>query len=39
MAGDVRPLSPAERAWGMYRQLPAAVREQMQQDLRDLLRS
>ncbi|MGW1730711.1 hypothetical protein [Streptomyces sp. AM2-3-1] len=39
MAADVRPLSPVERAWGMYRQLPAALRDEMQRDLRDLLES
>nr|WSZ96176.1 HNH endonuclease [Streptomyces sp. NBC_00857] len=39
MAGDVRPLSPVQQAWGMYRQLPAAVRDEMKQDLHDLLES
>ncbi|MEU3185858.1 HNH endonuclease [Streptomyces sp. NPDC006923] len=39
MTGDVRPLSPAEQAWGMYRQLPAAVRDEMKRDLRELLQS
>lgn len=39
MAADVRPLSPAEKAWGVYRQLPAAVRDEVEQELRDLLRS
>ncbi|MCA1219920.1 HNH endonuclease [Streptomyces sp. 8L] len=39
MVGDVRPLSPAERAWGMYRQLPAAVRDEVKRDLWKLLES
>ncbi|WP_455362238.1 HNH endonuclease [Streptomyces sp. SYSU K21746] len=39
MTGDVRPLSPAEQAWGMYRQLPAAVRDEMKGELRKLLES
>ncbi|MET9481894.1 HNH endonuclease [Streptomyces sp. NPDC006638] len=39
MVGDVRPLSPAEQAWGMYRQLPAAVRDELKQDLKELLLS
>lgn len=39
MAADVLPLSPVERAWGMYRQLPAALRDEVQRDLRDLLES
>jgi hypothetical protein len=37
MTADVRPLSAAEQAWGMYRQLPAAVRDQVKRDLRNLL--
>jgi hypothetical protein len=39
MVGDVRPLNPAEHAWGMYRQLPAALRDELKADLRDLLQS
>ncbi|WP_406419806.1 HNH endonuclease [Streptomyces sp. NBC_00842] len=39
MTADVRPLRPVERAWGMYRQLPAALRDQMASDLRSLLES
>ncbi|MFE1550501.1 HNH endonuclease [Streptomyces sp. NPDC058718] len=36
---DFRPLSPAEKVWGMYRQLPAAVREGLEDDLEALMRS
>jgi hypothetical protein len=36
---DCRPLSPAEKAWGMYRQMPAAVREELERDLEALMRS
>jgi hypothetical protein len=39
MVGDVRPMSPAESAWGMYRQLPAVVRDEVKDDLRDLIKS
>ncbi|MFE3737435.1 HNH endonuclease [Streptomyces sp. NPDC059134] len=39
MTRDVRPLSPAEKAWGMYRQLPAAVRDEVERDLGVLLES
>lgn len=39
MTADVRPLKPVERAWGMYRQLPAALRDEMRQDLTELLQS
>ncbi|MEU9013036.1 HNH endonuclease [Streptomyces sp. NPDC048479] len=38
MKVDHRPLSAAEKAWGMYRQLPAAVREQLESDLEALMR-
>ncbi|MCM2427679.1 HNH endonuclease [Streptomyces sp. RKAG337] len=37
MAGDVRPITPVEQAWGMYRQLPAALRDEVAGDLRALL--
>ncbi|MYX76264.1 HNH endonuclease signature motif containing protein [Streptomyces sp. SID3915] len=39
MTADVRPLRPVERVWGLYRQLPAALRDEMQRDLRELLDS
>ncbi|MEU0641692.1 HNH endonuclease [Streptomyces umbrinus] len=39
MAADARPLNAAERAWGMYRQLPAGVRDGVRQDLEALLES
>ncbi|MFJ2773364.1 HNH endonuclease [Streptomyces sp. NPDC087300] len=39
MAADARPLSSAERAWGMYRQLPAELRDGVRRDLEDLLKS
>ncbi|KOU35503.1 HNH endonuclease [Streptomyces sp. WM6378] len=39
MTGDVRPLSPAEKAWALYRQLPAVVRDEVKSDLRKLLES
>ncbi|MFE2931532.1 HNH endonuclease [Streptomyces sp. NPDC059221] len=39
MAADVRPLSPVDRAWGMYRQLPAALRDEMHRNLQELLES
>ena len=39
MTADVRPLKPVERAWAMYRQLPAALRDEMRRDLHELLQS
>lgn len=39
MTRDARPVSRTEKAWGLYRQLPAVVRDQVQQDLRKLLES
>ncbi|MEV6791639.1 HNH endonuclease [Streptomyces sp. NPDC051320] len=39
MKADCRPLSEAEKAWGMYRQLPAVVREELERDLEALMRS
>lgn len=39
MAADARPLSEAEKVWGMYRQLPASVRERLREDLEALLKS
>lgn len=39
MKVDFRPLSQAEKTWGLYRQLPAAVREELQRDLEALMRS
>ncbi|WP_189829800.1 hypothetical protein [Streptomyces zaomyceticus] len=39
MKADLRPLSPAEKVWGMYRQLPAAVREELEGDLVSVLKS
>ncbi|MET9801393.1 hypothetical protein [Streptomyces sp. NPDC006368] len=39
MRADCRPLSAAEAAWGMYRQMPAAVREELERDLEALMRS
>lgn len=39
MTGDIRPLSPAEQTWGMYRQLPAVLRDEVKRDLRELLQS
>ncbi|MFD7230551.1 HNH endonuclease [Streptomyces sp. NPDC059881] len=38
MAADARPLSAAERAWGLYRQLPAVRREELKAQLEALLR-
>jgi hypothetical protein len=39
MMHDARPLADRDRAWGAYRQLPAALREQVRRDLYDLLNS
>ncbi len=39
MKVDHRPLSPAEKAWGLYRQLPAAVREELASELEALMES
>ncbi|MFC9588310.1 HNH endonuclease [Streptomyces sp. NPDC056944] len=39
MKADFRPLSPAEKAWGLYRQLPAAAREVVRRDLDSLMNS
>ncbi|MFF8290347.1 HNH endonuclease [Streptomyces sp. NPDC016309] len=39
MKADRRPLSAAEKAWGMYRQMSAAVREELEHDLEALMRS
>ncbi|MEU0369853.1 HNH endonuclease [Streptomyces sp. NPDC006283] len=39
MKVDFRPLTDAERVWGMYRQLPAAVRDELETDLEKLMRS
>lgn len=39
MAADARPLTGAERAWGMYRQLPAELRDEVRRDLEALLKS
>ncbi|QDQ11759.1 HNH endonuclease [Streptomyces spectabilis] len=39
MRSDCRPLTPTEKVWGMYRQLPAAVREGLQRDLETLMGS
>lgn len=39
MGADARPLRPVDRAWGMYRQLPAVLRDEMKKDLRDLMES
>ncbi|MFE1797797.1 HNH endonuclease [Streptomyces sp. NPDC059517] len=39
MEADRRTLSPAEKAWGMYRQLPAVTREALHRDLEALLES
>lgn len=39
MVADARPLNGAERAWGMYRQLPAVLRDELRRDLEVLLRS
>ncbi|MFH8606599.1 HNH endonuclease [Streptomyces sp. NPDC018029] len=39
MAADARPLNGAERAWGMYRQLPAELRDEVRRDLEALLKS
>ncbi|MFF9072279.1 HNH endonuclease [Streptomyces sp. NPDC014872] len=39
MEADGRPLRPVDQAWGMYRQLPAALRDEMRRDLQDLLES
>ncbi|MFF0749015.1 HNH endonuclease [Streptomyces sp. NPDC004267] len=38
MKADCRPLSAADHAWGMYRQLPAVVREELEGDLESLMR-
>ncbi|GAA2139380.1 hypothetical protein GCM10009760_21550 [Kitasatospora kazusensis] len=39
MIHDARVVSATERAWGMYRQLPAVAREEIKRELYDLLRS
>ncbi|MER5851723.1 HNH endonuclease [Streptomyces sp. NPDC002012] len=39
MAADARVMTPVERAWGLYRQLPTGQRDATQQSLRDLLKS
>ncbi|MFD9329127.1 HNH endonuclease [Streptomyces sp. NPDC060065] len=39
MAADARTQTDTERAWGMYRQLPAELREGIKQDLDELLES
>ncbi|WP_257139375.1 HNH endonuclease [Streptomyces sp. or20] len=39
MGADARPLRPVDRAWGMYRQLPAVLRDEMKSDLQGLLES
>lgn len=39
MKVDCRPLMPAEKVWGLYRQLPAAVRDELRRDLEALMRS
>ncbi|MFE5948047.1 HNH endonuclease [Streptomyces sp. NPDC056480] len=39
MKDDFRSLSPVEKAWGMYRQLPASVREELEGDLEALVES
>jgi hypothetical protein len=39
MRADCRPLSEAERAWGLYRQLPATAQEDLQRDLENLMGS
>lgn len=37
MVHDARPVTPTDRVWGMYRQLPAVLREELKRDLYDLL--
>ncbi|MGA5638128.1 HNH endonuclease [Streptomyces cinereoruber] len=39
MKADFRPLNPAEKVWGLYRQLPAAAREELEGDLEKLMKS
>lgn len=39
MAADARPVTAAERAWGLYRQLPAELRDEVRRDLEALLKS
>ncbi|WP_326765767.1 hypothetical protein OG978_15320 [Streptomyces sp. NBC_01591] len=39
MEADGRLLKPIDQAWSMYRQFPAAMRDEMRQSLRDLLES
>lgn len=39
MKDDRRPLNEAEKAWGLYRQLPAVAREELARDLEALIKS